>query len=94
LVSGLSAAVRIVGAEPTLDALVVNGGGGGDTIDAAALPAGLIGLTLNGEDGDDLLIGSAGDDVITGGNGDDVLHGGPGLDVLDGGPGDNRLFQD
>ena len=38
-VSGLSATVTVVGAEPLLDQLTINGLGGDDTIDASALPA-------------------------------------------------------
>ena len=50
-------------------------------------------LTLEGGDGDDVLIGGAGDDTLLGDAGDDVLLGGPGTDVLDGGPGDNIVIQ-
>ena len=40
---------------------------GNDTIDASQLDAGQVGLTLNGGDGDDRIIGSAGNDVVNGG---------------------------
>jgi Ca2+-binding RTX toxin-like protein len=85
--------VNITGSEPTNDRLVINALAGDDAVDATGLSAGAIGLTANGGDGNDVLIGSAGDDVLIGGAGDDVLIGGPGQDVLDGGPGDNILIQ-
>ena len=59
------------------------------------MPAGAVLLTLDGGDGDDVLLGGAGNDTLLGGAGDDVLLGGPGADVLDGGaPGDNVVIQD
>ena len=87
-VSGLTAAVTVVGAEPALDMLVVGGLGGADTIDASALPAGLIQLTLNGGAGDDRLIGSQGNDIVIGAQGTDTLLGGPGDDIFPWNPGD------
>ena len=50
-------------------------------------------LTLNGGDGDDVLLGGAGNDTLLGGAGDDVLIGGPGTDTLDGAPGDDVVIQ-
>ena len=50
-------------------------------------------LTLNGDAGDDIVIGGAGDDTLTGGEDDDVLIGGAGTDNLDGGPGDDVLLE-
>ena len=58
-VSGPAATVTIEHPEPT-DKLVVNGLGGNDGISAAALPAGTIGLTLDGGAGDDTIAGSRG----------------------------------
>jgi Ca2+-binding RTX toxin-like protein len=74
--------------------LRINALRGDDVIEASGLSAGAIGLTEDGGDGNDVLIGSAGNDTILGGAGDDVLIGGPGLDILDGGTGDNILIQD
>ena len=93
-VLGLAAQVNITGSEAANDRLTVNALSGDDVVDATGLPAGVIGLTEDGGDGDDVLIGSAGNDTLTGGAGDDVLIGGPGQDVLDGGPGNNILIQD
>ena len=43
--------------------------------------------TLNGGDGDDILIGLGGNDTLNGGNGNDILAGGAGNDTLNGGAG-------
>ncbi|WP_341303147.1 retention module-containing protein [Pseudomonas sp. TMP25] len=43
--------------------------------------------TLNGGDGDDILIGLGGADTLSGGNGNDILVGGAGNDTLSGGAG-------
>src|SRR6185436_1740186 len=45
--------------------------------------------SLNGGDGNDLLMGSSGIDQLTGGNGNDQLVGGAGNDTLTGGAGDD-----
>jgi len=49
-------------------------------------------LTLDGGDGDDVILGGDGDDTLLGGAGDDVLIGGPGSDTIDGGPGSNIVI--
>ena len=43
--------------------------------------------TLNGNDGDDRIVGGAGNDTLTGGNGNDILFGGAGDDTFTGGNG-------
>jgi Ca2+-binding RTX toxin-like protein len=92
-VSCLCATVTVAGTDPT-DTLSVNGLGGDDTLDASAVPAGVLTIALDGGANNDIVIGSAGDDTLRGGDGDDVLIGGPGADVLDGGTGSNVLIQD
>jgi Ca2+-binding RTX toxin-like protein len=92
-VLGLHVTLNITGAEAANDRLVVNALGGHDAVDATGVQAGAIQLTLDGGEGNDVLMGGDGDDVILGGPGDDVLIGGPGLDILDGGPGDNVVIQ-
>jgi Ca2+-binding RTX toxin-like protein len=87
-VTGLSAAVTIVGAESGLDELVINGLGGDDTIDASAVLAGAIDLTLNGGAGNDILIGGQGNDILNGQQGADTMLGGPGDDTFVWNPGD------
>jgi Ca2+-binding RTX toxin-like protein len=88
-VSGLGEDITISNFEAS-DRIVINGLGGDDVITANGLTGML--LTANGDDGDDILIGSVGNDTLAGGAGDDVLIGGAGIDVLDGGPGNNIVL--
>jgi Ca2+-binding RTX toxin-like protein len=74
------------------DRLTVEALAGDDVIDASGVGAGAMLLTLNGGDGDDVLLGGDGDDTLLGGVGDDVLIGGPGNDTIDGGPGSNIVI--
>ena len=90
-VSGLAALVSASGAS-TGDRLTVSALAGDDVIDASAVPAGAMLLTLDGGDGDDVIIGGGGPDTLLGGAGDDVLIGGPGADVIDGGTGGNIVI--
>jgi Ca2+-binding RTX toxin-like protein len=92
-VSGLSALVSVSGAIAGSDRLTVAALAGDDVIDASGVAAGSALLTLDGGDGDDVLLGGGGDDTLHGGAGDDVLIGGAGNDTLDGGPGDNVVLQ-
>jgi Ca2+-binding RTX toxin-like protein len=87
-VTGLAATVRVNHAEGANDSLQINGLGGNDTINASTLSAGVIGLTLNGGDGDDVLTGSAGNDLINGGRGNDLALMGAGNDTFVWNPGD------
>ncbi len=88
VVDGLAAKVVIEHFDPN-DAIKIAGLGGDDVIDASGLGAGGPTLTLDGGDGDDILIGGGSPAKLLGGNGDDVLLGGNANDILDGGPGDN-----
>jgi len=90
-VTGLSAEIVLTGFEAA-DRIVIRGFGGDDVIDATDLHL-AIGLTEDGGDGADVLIGGDFSDILLGGPGDDVLIGGPGTDVLDGGTGSNILLQ-
>jgi Ca2+-binding RTX toxin-like protein len=89
LLSGLSARISVSSAIAGSDRATVNGLAGDDVLDASGLAADSVLLTLDGGDGDDVLLGGAGADTLLGGAGDDVLIGGPGNDTIDGGPGDN-----
>jgi Ca2+-binding RTX toxin-like protein len=90
-VTGLPAKLNINGAEGANDRLTVNGLGGNDTIDASALAAGIIGLTIDGGAGDDTITGSQGADTIIGGDGNDNVIGGRGDDVAFLGSGNDRF---
>jgi RTX calcium-binding nonapeptide repeat (4 copies) len=46
-------------------------------------------LTVNGEGGNDSIIGGADDDILSGGAGDDDIRGGPGEDLILGNGGDD-----
>jgi Ca2+-binding RTX toxin-like protein len=91
-VAGLSAQVAVSGGITGSDRLTVEALAGDDVIDASGVGAGAMLLTLNGGDGDDVLLGGDGDDTLLGGVGDDVLIGGPGNDTIDGGPGSNIVI--
>jgi Ca2+-binding RTX toxin-like protein len=93
-VTGLAATVNILSSVATDDRLVIKTLAGDDVVNASGLPDGLIGLTVDGGENDDVLVGSGGNDTLLGGLGDDILSGGPGVDVLDGGPGANVILQD
>ena len=90
---GLAAQLNITGAEAANDRLTINTLAGDDVVDASALSAGAIQLTVDGGMGNDVLIGSDGDDVLSGGPDDDVLIGGGGIDTIDGGDGDDIEIQ-
>src|SRR5215203_1659616 len=58
----------------TSENLVLNAGGGDDTITGSKGLAGLIKSTFNGDDGNDRITGTDGEDVLNGGMGDDIIH--------------------
>ena len=88
-VRGLHAVVAVDGSEGTLDRLVVNALGGDDTVRADALPAGVVGLTIDGGAGNDTLFGSPGADALLGWDGNDLVEGERGDDVALLGAGDD-----
>jgi Ca2+-binding RTX toxin-like protein len=88
-VSGLPALITVSGAIAGSDRVTVNALAGADVVDASGLAATSALLTLDGGDGDDVLLGGDGDDTLLGGAGDDVLIGGPGNDTINGAPGDD-----
>jgi Ca2+-binding RTX toxin-like protein len=88
-VSGLPALVSVSGAVAGSDRLTVNALAGADVVDASALAATAALLTIDGGDGDDVLIGGDGADTLNGGAGDDVIIGGPGTDTINGALGDD-----
>lgn len=90
-VKGLAAEVNITGSEGNLDRLVINALAGNDVIDARNLGTGLIGLTIDGGDGNDTIRGTAGADTLIGGTGNDLILSGNGADQLTGGDGEDTF---
>ena len=80
-VSGLAAPGLGVRRHRRQRPLTVNALAGDDVVDASGLAASAALLTLDGGDGDDVLLGGDGNDMLLGGDGDDVLIGGPGTDI-------------
>ena len=93
VIDGLTSQIVIEHFEFDKDRVEIRGLGGDDVIEASAIGTNGPLLTLDGGDGNDILIGGGGNDTLLGGDGDDVLIGGGGTDVLDGGPGDNTVIQ-
>ena len=89
-VFGLKAKVNISFQEQANDRLTLNGLGGDDVIDATALTADSIQLTINAGLGADILRGSAGDDLVNGGDGDDTAFLAAGDDTFVWNPGDDN----
>jgi Ca2+-binding RTX toxin-like protein len=90
-VAGLHAQVVAQGSEGANDTLVVNALGGNDTVSAAALPAGVVRLTVDGGAGNDTLTGSDGADMLLGGDGNDLVIGRRGDDLALLGAGDDTF---
>ena len=67
----------------------INAGDGDDVIDLTSptFDMGGIGMTINGEAGNDTIWAAEGDDELYGGDDDDILFGGEGNDILTGGSG-------
>ena len=80
-VTGLPAAVRILGAEAANDTLALSTGGGNDTINATTLAATGPKLTIVAGDGNDTINGSQGADTIFAGEGNDKVFGDNGNDI-------------
>jgi Ca2+-binding RTX toxin-like protein len=75
----------------TTEALVVDMNGGDDTFTASNGLAALIGITVDGGDGNDTIVGGDGADTLMGGNGNDVISGQRGNDVAFLGAGDDTF---
>jgi Ca2+-binding RTX toxin-like protein len=71
--------------------VIVNGGGGNDSLTVVATAAQLASSGLNGDAGDDVITGPDTGDTLTGGDGNDRLVAGKGADVMNGGAGNDTL---
>jgi Ca2+-binding RTX toxin-like protein len=89
-VFGLKATVNVFFQEQANDRLTLNAQGEADSVNASALEADGIQLTMNGGLGADTLIGSQGGDLVNGGDGDDVALMGAGDDAFVWNPGDDN----
>jgi hypothetical protein len=96
-VSGLDTIVEVADASPADDRLDVQTFGGPDTLGAVGSVGSLVGLTLDGGDGDDVLNGATAAETLRGGAGNDTVRGrqgaddialGEGADTMDWGFGD------
>jgi RTX calcium-binding nonapeptide repeat (4 copies) len=86
----LAAKTTVTGAELGTDTFVISSLGGVDTIDASAVPAGTVDLTMVGGLGNDIFIGSQGTDLVQGGDGNDLALLGAGNDTFLWNPGDDN----
>ena len=73
-----------------IEAAKLTGGDDANKLIASAFTLGSV--TLQGGDGDDVLIGGSKNDSLVGGNGRDLLIGGAGVDTLNGDAGDDILI--
>lgn len=71
--------------------VVVNGGEGADTISGQGAAIGGVRLLINGDNGNDTIIGTEGADSINGGAGNDAINGRAGNDVITGADGNDIL---
>jgi Ca2+-binding RTX toxin-like protein len=62
-------------------------GSGAETAVASVEDKVVVGQTILGTEGDDVLVGGDGDDILLGNGGDDILNGGAGQNTLTGGAG-------
>lgn len=72
------------------DKVIVHGNAGDDTLIADGA-ANVSQITLNGGDGDDVVIGGKGQENLFGEAGNDTLEGGAGRNVINGGAGDDVI---
>lgn len=74
-----------------LTSMFISSEAGSDVVDASALLAGLLTLSVDGGTESDLIRGSAGDDSLTGSSGNDTLFGNDGADFLNGMDGNDEI---
>jgi Ca2+-binding RTX toxin-like protein len=82
--------INVVGLDGQ-DQVIIHGNAGDDTLIASGV-RNVAQITLNGGDGNDLVIGGDGAENLFGDAGDDTLQAGVGRNVIDGGAGDDLLI--
>ncbi|MBD1853347.1 hypothetical protein H6F87_25885 [Cyanobacteria bacterium FACHB-502] len=81
-------------ATPVVDPAIASAGSALPSLDAMVVPtaAAPVPVTPQGDDGDNILVGTALDETIRGGLGNDTIDGGLGDDMMRGGFGDDQLI--
>ena len=72
-----------------INMIVITGAAGDDTIFAQSVS---IGMNIDGQLGNDTIVGGTGNDTITGGDGNDIISGRGGDDMIMGNGGNDRLM--
>lgn len=70
---------------------IIKAGAGNDIVDLTSDRYDYGDITIDGEDGNDVIWASAGNDTLYGGIGNDEIYGGFGHDIIDGGDGNDTL---
>ena len=91
-ITGLPSEVRIENASATDDRLIVQARGGDDNVRAVEGVGTLVGLTLEGNEGRDVITGGTAAEVLRGGSQNDILRGNQGVDTVEGGDGDDLVI--
>jgi len=78
----------VINASAATKAVTIEGGAGADTLTGSATAAN----TINGGDGNDIIVGGAAADTINGGAGNDTITTGGGLDMITGGAGNDTFI--
>jgi hypothetical protein len=91
-VFGLRASVVVTGAEPANDSLALRMLDGDDIVDASGLAPSVMKLSVDGGNGNDILVGSRATTSWPARRATTCSSAGPGQDSLDGGPGLNIVI--
>ena len=76
----------------TTENLLLNANGGADVVTGTAGLSGVLTMTLNGGNDNDVIKGGDGPDILNGDAGDDTLTGFPGADTMNGGADDDTMI--
>jgi Ca2+-binding RTX toxin-like protein len=90
-VTGLPGEVRVDNANPAQDRMIVQARAGNDDVRAVGTAGALLALTLEGNEGQDILTGGTAGETLRGGPDRDVLRGHQGIDSVEGGDGDDHF---